>query len=45
MKFFQGKGRFSEMMSRVPVHVIYNPRAALYGTAYDALSLTPPGNG
>ncbi len=45
MQFFQDKGRFSEMMSRVPVHVIYNPRAALYGTAYDALSLTPPGNG
>ena len=40
MKFFQDKGRFSQMMSRIPVHVIYNPKAALYGTAYDALSLT-----
>ncbi len=44
MEFFQDKGRFSEMMSRVPVHVIYNSKAALYGTAYDALSLSP-GNG
>ena len=41
MKFFHDKGRFSEMMGRIPVHVIYNPRAALYGTAYDALSLSP----
>lgn len=39
MKFFQDKGRFSEMMSRIPVHIIYNPKAALYGTAYDALAL------
>ena len=41
MKFFQDKGRFSEMMGRITVHVIYNPKAALYGTAYDALSLSP----
>ena len=40
MGFFQDKGRFSEMMSRIPVHVIYNPKTALYGTAYDALALT-----
>ena len=40
MKFFQDKGRFSAMMSRIPVHVIYNPKAALYGTAYDALALS-----
>jgi len=40
MKFFQDKGRFSQMMSRVPVHIIYNPKAALYGTAYDALSIS-----
>lgn len=40
MKFFRDKGRFSEMMSRIPVHVIYNPKAALYGTAYDALALS-----
>ena len=40
MKFFQDKGRFSEMMSRIPVHIIYNPKAALYGTAYDALAMS-----
>ncbi len=40
MQFFQDKGRFSEMMSRIPVHVVYNPKTALYGTAYDALALT-----
>ncbi len=40
MQFFQDKGRFSEMMSRIPVHVIFNPKAALYGTAYDALTLS-----
>jgi glucokinase len=40
MKFFRDKGRFSEMMSHIPVHVIYNPKAALYGTAYDALTMS-----
>jgi glucokinase len=40
MKFFKDKGRFSEMMSRIPVHIIYNPKAALYGTAYDALAIS-----
>ncbi len=43
MRFFKDKGRFSEMMSRIPVHVIYNPKAALYGTAYDALALSADG--
>lgn len=43
MKFFQDKGRFSEMMSRIPVHIIYNPKAALFGTAYDALLLASNG--
>jgi len=40
MRFFRDKGRFSEMMGRIPVHVIFNPKAALYGTAYDALTLS-----
>jgi glucokinase len=40
MRFFRDKGRFSEMMGRVPVHIIYNGKAALYGTAYDALSMS-----
>lgn len=43
MRFFKDKGRFSEMMSRIPVHVIFNPKAALYGTAYDALALSADG--
>ena len=40
MKFFRDKGRFSAMMADIPVHVIFNPKAALYGTAYDALELS-----
>ncbi|HNS39076.1 MAG TPA: glucokinase [Promineifilum sp.] len=40
MTFFRDKGRFTEMMSRIPVHIIYNPKAALYGAAYDALALS-----
>lgn len=39
LKFFKDKGRFSEMIGRIPVHVIYNPKTALYGAAYDALTL------
>lgn len=39
MKFFSDKGRFSEIIGRIPVHVIYNPKSALYGAAYDALNL------
>jgi glucokinase len=31
------KGRFSEMLSHIPVHVILDPKAALHGAAYDAL--------
>ncbi len=40
MKFFKDKGRFSDLMGRIPVHVIYNSKAALYGTAYDALAFS-----
>lgn len=40
LKFFTDKGRFSDMMEQVPVHVIYNPKAGLYGAAYDALRLS-----
>ena len=31
------KGRFSELLSNIPVHVILDPRAALRGAAYDGL--------
>lgn len=37
LKYFMDKGRFSDMMARVPVHVIFNPKAGLYGAAYEAL--------
>ncbi len=40
MTFFRDKGRFSEMMGRIPVHVIFSPKAALYGAAYDAMALS-----
>lgn len=40
LKFFRDKGRFSAMMERIPVHVIYNAKAGLYGAAYDALLLS-----
>lgn len=40
LKFFNDKGRFSDIMARIPVNVIYNPKAGLYGAAYDALLLT-----
>ncbi len=33
---FKDKGRFSDFMSRIPVHVILNDRAALYGAARQA---------
>jgi glucokinase len=33
LKAFQDKGRLSDVMSRIPVHVILNPKAALLGAA------------
>ncbi len=33
----QNKGRFRELMERIPVHVILNPKAALYGAAAYAM--------
>ncbi len=37
MDTFDNKGRFSELMASLPVRVILNPRAALYGAAHYAL--------
>jgi glucokinase len=37
MKAFVSKGRFTELLSRIPVHVILNDRAALLGAAACAL--------
>jgi glucokinase len=35
----QAKGRFSELLSRIPVHVILNPKVALLGAACHGLGL------
>ncbi len=40
MAAFSSKGRFSNMMAQIPVHVIMNPKTALLGAAYAALSLS-----
>ena len=34
---FSRKGRFSGLMQKMPVHVIRNPKSALYGAAYYAV--------
>lgn len=34
---FRSKGRFGKLMAAIPVHVIRNPKVALYGAAYEAL--------
>ena len=39
MRIFQNKGRFSEMLSRVPVHVILNPPVGLFGAAHYGFNL------
>ena len=39
MESFRSKGRFSDLMSRVPVHVILNPKVALLGAACHGLGL------
>ena len=37
MDLFWEKGRFSEMMYKIPVYIIRNPDVALFGAAYEAL--------
>jgi glucokinase len=37
MKDFQDKGRMSDLMTRIPVHVILNPKVALLGAACHGL--------
>ncbi|NHZ72444.1 MAG: glucokinase [Aquificales bacterium] len=34
MEVFSSKGRFSDLMRQMPVHVIRNPKTALFGAAY-----------
>ncbi|MCE5209340.1 MAG: glucokinase [Chloroflexi bacterium] len=41
-KFFYGyrrKGRFEDLLDRIPIHVILNPKAALLGCAYEIVEL------
>jgi len=37
LRAFRSKGRFTDLMSRIPVHVILNPKAALIGAAVAGL--------
>lgn len=39
MHAFRNKGRFSEMLARVPVHVILNGRVGLLGAAYHGFEM------
>ncbi len=40
LQAFRRKGRFTDLMTKMPVHVIRNPKAALLGAAYYGLSET-----
>lgn len=39
LEAFQRKGRFAEMLAKIPVRVILNPKAALIGAAHHGLEL------
>ena len=39
MEAFKRKGRFSELMSRIPVHVVLNPKVALIGAAFHGFEI------
>jgi len=39
MRAFANKGRFSTLLSRIPVHVILNPKVALLGAAYHGFEI------
>jgi glucokinase len=39
IKSFHNKGRLSDVLKPIPVHIILNPKAALLGAAYYGLSL------
>ncbi|HUV88572.1 MAG TPA: glucokinase, partial [Anaerolineae bacterium] len=40
MQAFQAKGRLSDLLARIPVHIILNPKAALLGAAQHGLEQT-----
>lgn len=44
MEMFKAKGRFSEILEKVPVHVILHPEAALFGAACYAIEKEHHGN-
>ncbi|MBW2673430.1 MAG: glucokinase [Deltaproteobacteria bacterium] len=39
LQAFKNKGRYSDLMGRIPVHVITNPKAALIGAAFYGLEI------
>ena len=39
LKAFKNKGRYSDLMGKIPVHVITNPKAALIGAAFYGLEI------
>ncbi|OQA39714.1 MAG: Glucokinase [Chloroflexi bacterium ADurb.Bin325] len=41
---FRDKGRFSDLLGNVPIHVILNPKAALLGAAHAGLEQPPDGS-
>ncbi len=43
MQAFLRKGRMSDLLSKIPVHVILNPKAALLGAAYLGFEKREPG--
>jgi glucokinase len=43
LQAFQSKGRFSEMMAQVPIYVITNPQAGLYGAIYAGMEVMAHG--
>jgi glucokinase len=45
MRAFLNKGRFSDLLARMPVHVILNPKAALLGAACHGFEQFPYKNG
>lgn len=42
MRAFTGKGRFSELLTTMPVHVVMNPLVGLYGALLEAARLAGP---
>ena len=43
LQAFQNKGRFSAMMAQIPIYVITNPQAGLYGAIYAGMEVMAHG--